>query len=207
MPYRIYRAVCCTTIILAMAAAGGCGGTTAEGFKKIKYGGILPGASKPFDIVVKLDQESWRRAYGNVLPSLEVDLVGINDGEKPTWENYPIGKYFSPNDRWRRDADRVTKTFTTNDRGDKTFSRYNPIWSKWIGRPAVSLSGAQGKGVKWLFVIANIPGIGEDMPGGQDPRRIILPLKGSSWPFRTKKIEIVIKSSMAVCTTPTKADN
>ncbi len=207
MHRRFNFAVGLTVVLLSVIVLGGCGGgKTVEGFKKIRYGGLLPSAAKPFDVVIKLDEDSWRRAYGDVLPSLEIDLVGINDGEKPTWENYPINKYFSPNDHWRRDADRVTKTFTTNDRETKTFSRYNPIWGEWIGRPTILGGSGTGKGAKWLFVIANIPG-GQDQPGAQDARRVILPLSGSSWPMGTKEVEVVIKSSMIVCTTPTKDQN
>lgn len=203
MTSKSCKALLLTVALMAAASAAGCGGTTPEGFKKIKYGGILPGSPKPFEVKITIDRESWSRAYGGMLPSLEVDLVGVNAGEKAAWENYPVSKYFTPNDPWRRDADRATKTFASNDRDDKVLSRYDPNWGEWIGRSFGS--GQSGKGAQWLFVIANIPGVTEDLPGAQDPRRIILPLKGSDWPFRTSEIEIVIKSSMAVCTTPTKA--
>jgi len=159
------------------------------------------GCAKRFNVSVELDNQSWVRAYGQTLPSLEVDLVGINKSEHATWENYPVGKYFSPNDALRRDADRVTLTFTSNDREGKVLSNKDPIWFQWVGK---KLSKNKGKGAKSLFLLANIPGI-EDLPGDQDPRRLILPLQRSAWPIRTNEIEIVIKSSMAVCTTSQKS--
>ncbi len=185
-------------VIVAALLMGvtGCSGTP--------YGGLLPGSPKAYQVKVVLDHVSWRQAYGDVLPSLEVDLVGINESERPTWENYPVSKYFSPNDPLRRDADRTTVTFTNNDRRDKIVKSNNPVWGKWVGKKFGS--SEPGKGAKWLFVIANIPGVGGSaMASAQDPRRVILPLKGSAWPMGTGGIEIVIKSSMAICTTPLKS--
>lgn len=162
--------------VLAMVGLGGCAGS--------------------YDVKVVLDQSSWQQAYGDVLPSLEVDLVGINESENPTWESYPVSKYFSPGDPLRRDADRYTVHFTKDDRSPKTLESGHYVWEKWV-------SGSTAKGAKWLYVIANIPGASP--VSGPDPRRTIVPLDTKSWPMGTKELEIVLKSSMVVCTTPLKA--
>lgn len=195
MSYRMLKAAWFVTGMMVATTAGGCAAAKS----------ILPSASKAFNVVVRIDSDSWSRAYGNTLPSLEVDLVGINESEKPTWENYPLGKYFSPDDPVRRDADRATLTFTSGDRSDKTLNRKHDVWGKWVGKARVFGKSIPGKGAKWLFIIANIPGVGDDQPGGQDPRRVVLPLRRNAWPVGTKEIEIVVKSSMMVCTTPLKA--
>ena len=170
--------------------------------QQTRYGGLPPGSSKPFEVTVVLDDNSWSRAYGQLLPLLEVDLVGINESEKRTWKNYPVSRYFSPNDALRRGADRITLTFASEDRQSKSLNRHDPVWEVWIGR--MFDNRTPGKDARWLFVIANIPGDAEDLPGDQDPRRLILPLKDTSWPWGTKQIEIVLKSSMAVCKTQQK---
>lgn len=149
-------------------------------------------APKRFDVSVSLDAKSWEKAYGPILPSLEVDLVGINNSEKGNWENYSVNKYFSPGDSLRSDADRVTLTFTNEDRETKLLARKDPAWDRWIGK---LLSRQKHKDAKWLFVIANIPGIAQDLPGSQDPRRLILPLALKAWPVTTKRIEVELKSS------------
>jgi len=156
--------------------------------------------AKPYSVVVRLDEQSWIRAFGDTIPSLEVDLVGVNESEKPTWESYPVSSYFSPNDPVRRDADRKTFTFTSSDRNDKTLESKDPIWKKqWVGQ--------QGKGAKWLFVIANLPGSDAAARGSQDPRLLVLPLQRDKWPWRTKVIEIDVQSSMIRCKTPLKSQN
>ncbi len=190
MRLRSFQAAGLAVCVLAVGLTGGC--------RSDPYGSLLFGP-RAYKVRVKIDHVS----FGDVLPSLEVDLVGINQTEKGTWENYPISKYYSPNDSLRRDADRIVIKFSREDRGDKILERTTPIWGKWVGKKFDR--GVPGKGAQWLFVIVNLPGVNEDKPGIQDPRRVILPLRSTKWPFGTKEIDIVIKRSMVVCTTQQKS--
>lgn len=163
----------------------------------IASGCCISNKSKAFNVNVSLDEDSWKTFTGGVIPSLEVDIVGINDNEKPKWDAYSPGKYFSPNDPRRRDADRHTVTFTDEDREAKELSRKDPIWKeKWLGK--------KGKGAKWLFILVNLPGIDQDHPEDSDPRKLVLPLACKEWGWKVKTLDIEIKSSTIVCKTPLK---
>lgn len=161
-----------------------------------------PFSSKPkrFKIKVSLDLESWKRE-GDVIPSLEVDLVGINDSQKPRWENYSLRKYFTPGDLLRRDADLKTLQISSGEI-EKTLENNDAIWDKWLGNRR---KGEPGKGARWLFVLVNLPGIDDDMDGLHDPRRIIVPLEANRWGYK-KEIRIEIKAGSAVLLTPPKPD-
>lgn len=153
-------------------------------------------APKAWNVTVSLDEESWAAAGGGVIPSLEVDLVGINPTEKPNWEGYPVSKYFSPGNALRRDADRVTKTFTNEDRQAKTLTKKDPTWNtQWLSKKG------KGKGAEWLVVLVNLPSTGAE-GGGKDPRMLILPLACNQWKKGEKSLDIKVKSSMVICTTP-----
>ena len=155
------------------------------------------GCKKTYNVVVSVDEGSWRPEGNEIIPSLEVDLIGINKSEKSTWDQHSIGRYFSPNDRLRRDADRHTMTFGNEDLEPKTLSKKDDIWKeKW-----------HAKGAQWLFVLVNLPGVEEDQPGDSDPRRLILPLDRDKWKWGTGTLEIEIKSSLILCNTPLKKED
>ncbi len=157
---------------------------------------VLVGCSPAYHVVVSIDESSWRPQGQGTIPSLEVDLVGVNDSEKSAWDQHPISKYFSPNDRLRSDADRYTMTFKNDDLGPKTLEKGHAIWKEWTA-----------KGAQWLYVIVNLPGIEQDQPGDSDPRRRILPLDKDKWKWGTNTLEIEIQSSIIRCNTPLKNDD
>jgi hypothetical protein len=152
-----------------------------------------------FDVVVKLD-ESFR-AEGATVPSIEVDLIGVNAVEYPRWENYSMSQYWSPADQLRRDADKYVMRFGQDWALAQTLRHQDAVWRRWKPKQATH-----------LFVLAFLPGVHEDQPGNADPRRLILPLDQRRWPrygwwyllWRNRRIELLVKSSEISCLTPPK---
>src|SRR5882672_9248938 len=54
----------------------------------------------------KIKPKAWTVSIvkTNTPASIEVDLIGITEEEKPEWEGYPIDKYWTPGDQKRADA-------------------------------------------------------------------------------------------------------
>jgi hypothetical protein len=132
--------------------------------------------------------EGLRDASGT-MPSIEVDLVGVNESELARWRTYPVGDYFSGRDQFRADADRYTMAFTDSNPGPQTLDRSNPIWQKWKDKQAVE-----------LFVLVNLPGVSGER--AEDPRRLMLPLSSDRW--AGDEITIEVQRSGVVCRTPMK---
>lgn len=146
-----------------------------------------------FDVIVSLD-EGLREA--GMMPSFEVDLVGINDSELDRWRHYPVTDYFTVGDVFRQDADRYTMTFTNDDPGPKELSHKHEIWDVW-----------NRKSARWLIMMAHLPGDHPDLPDQQDVRRLILSLtRKTGWPaWPTTKIDLVVKKSGVVSLTAMKS--
>jgi hypothetical protein len=143
-----------------------------------------------YNVDVALDREAWQAARGDDMYDVEVDLVAVNESEKPLWENYDIGKYFQANNTFRQDADRHTMTFTADDPQPKRLSKNNPIWrEKW-----------NPKDPTHLVVVANLRDA-EPLPGGVDPRRIIIPLDPEYWQADDDTLEVKVRSSSVINTT------
>lgn len=120
--------------------------------------------------------------------TIEVDLVGVKDREKPQLESYAIDKYWSPDDPVRKDADKLASDVTTNEVW--TVTRKDPKWDLWLNR-----------GVTGLFIIANLPGSFEGSP---DPRREYLPLAKKHWDAKKRTLEIEVQNSRILILTPEK---
>lgn len=129
--------------------------------------------------------EGLRDASGT-MPSIEVDLVGVNESEAARWRSYPVSDYFSGRDQFRADADRHTLAFTHANPGPQTLPRTHPIWQKWKDKQAME-----------LFILVNLPGTGDRQ---EDPRRLVLPLSRDRW--KVDEIVIEVQRSGVVCRTP-----
>jgi hypothetical protein len=99
-----------------------------------------------------------------------VDIVGVNDSEYDKWANYSMTQYWTAADPLRADAVKYTLLFDAKSATTQVFKQDNPIWQKWRQVHA-----------RRLFILANLPGVFEDQPGNQDPRRVILPLDQCRW--------------------------
>jgi len=121
------------------------------------------------------------------IPSIEVNLVGVNETELPQWQGYSVTKYWSPGDKLRAGADKYEMRFGQTKPSVQTLKKDNPIFQKW-----------QEKTATQLFVLADLPGMGEPEGDEADPRRVILPLSPKAWKLK-EGITITIRAGQMVC--------
>jgi hypothetical protein len=119
--------------------------------------------------------------------SIEVDLIGISDIERPAWEGYDLDQYWSSGDSRRANAEKLSKSLPANQ--PWVISRNDPEWQKWFSHGATE-----------LLVLANLPG--HFAPGPTDPRRIFLPLAKDHWQTKGGKLEIEVQDTIVRPLTP-----
>ncbi len=122
--------------------------------------------------------------------SVEVHLVGVNRFEKDLWDEKKMTDYWTPGDQLRRSAKEYTYVirFGQEPSCKRTLGKKDPIRNKWKSRKA-----------EYLFVLADLPGVFDDMPGNADARRLRLPAVDSKcWGLRQSKINISIEASNIV---------
>lgn len=164
-------------------------GAAVLGLVGVVLGGCGGGASMgKYNVTVSVDQ-AWRDT--GRIDSIEVDVVGVNQAQMARWSSYPVSSYFSSGDQLRADANKAVMRFWTEDSAPKTLSRSDDKWDQWLG-----------DGATHLFVVADLLGVRDDLPGDADPRRLILPLSKDRWKGRS--IEIEIQRSGLVLKTPMK---
>ncbi|MGH7980353.1 MAG: hypothetical protein ACREE6_13340, partial [Limisphaerales bacterium] len=75
---------------------------------------------------------AWNIKITQVTPgSIQVDLVGITESEKPKWEAYSMDSYWNDeNDPRRMNALKLTHFLELNK--PWVVSKDNPIWQKWF---------------------------------------------------------------------------
>ncbi len=155
--------------------------------------GLTACSSGPIDRNTQFTLGQSLQVNNQSTSTIAVDLVGVNATDYKRWYNYSMTRYFSAGDLLRSGAVKATLNFTPGSSAQVVFSKHNPIWKQW-----------KKNGDTSLFVLAQLPGIRQDMPGPEDPRRLILPLKKSRWPGSANPIKILIKNSGVVCQTPPK---
>jgi hypothetical protein len=137
--------------------------------------GVLAGCGEMgrFDIVVTLEKEGFRKTVGTI-PSVEVNIVGINDVEYQEWVRKPMTQYWEPDDSLRTTTVRKgytgVMTFGEEKPGRLVLFRRDPIWNDW-----------EAKGARNLFILTNFPRVTQDQLGDADARRRILPLQKDRW--------------------------
>jgi len=123
--------------------------------------------------------------------SIEVDVIGVTEDEKPLWESYNLDKYWSPGDPRRKRAAEDKKT-TIFEKGNVfTVDKKDPQWDRWLKQ-----------GVTELVIIAFLPGKFE--PGAADMRRRFLPLDRKAWDAKKDTLRIEIREDMVKVVTPKK---
>jgi hypothetical protein len=113
--------------------------------------------------------------------SIQVDLIGVSDIEKPAWEGYDVDRYWTPGDSRRANADKLTKNLPTGQ--PWIVSHDDPRWRDWLNHGATE-----------LLVMANLPG--RFAPGPTDPRRIFIPLDRKRWNTKSGRLEIEVQDTI-----------
>lgn len=128
----------------------------------------------PDDLVAKPDR----------IPSIEVNLVGVNNSDLGKWQG-SMSDYWSPGNRLRADNRENMQVFR--------FSQGNPGPFK-LGRKDAMYRRWQEINATHVLVLADIPGV-KDAP--EDPRRKVLPLHPKAW--TADAITITIKAGEISC--------
>jgi hypothetical protein len=137
--------------------------------------------SMKFAINVALDPSL---AKPGATPNVTVDLIGVNEQERPRLSAKAMTEYWNANDPTRaghpKDQDRVE--FDLRDgRTSAKLEPSDPIWKKWAERE-----------VTYVFVLVNYPRFSPDKEGDLDARRAIIPLEGKRWKGSPKVVNVTI---------------
>jgi len=133
---------------------------------------------------------SWNLSITkNTTASIQVDLIGITESEKPYWEGYNLDKYWSDGDLRRKEAQPLTEFLVKGKAWE--IPKTDPKWKEWFDR-----------GDTQLLIIAQLPGNFDAGPA--DPRRIFVPLQ-PVYNAKDDTLEIEVLSSMVHVITPLKA--
>ena len=173
--------ITCLALLLLVASLAGCGGIGR------------------FDVVVTLDKEGFKGELGTI-PSVEINLIGVNQVEYPEWSAKSMTAYWEPDHPPRitmvRKGYAHVMTFGEEQPIRQVLYRSHSIWNEW-----------EAKGSAHLLVLSNYPRVCKDQAGNADPRRNILPLekkrwKGYFWGKRVLWLEVT--PSGLICHTPPK---
>lgn len=129
--------------------------------------------------------------------SVEVHLVGVNKSDRERWDKESMTKYWEPENQLRRSAKNYTHVMQFGQGPcQQKLGKKDPIRSIWKNRRA-----------EYIFILADLPSIFEDVDGNADARRLRIPaLNSECWPFFEDKININIESGGIVCLTPQKCE-
>jgi len=111
--------------------------------------------------------------------SIQVDVVGSTASNRGTVEGVPVSKYFQSGNAIRQGLQAKAMRFGSDQPPTQSITSDDPIWRGWISSKAVS-----------IIVMADVPGVFDDLPGEADPRRKILPLSGKGAPKGIVHLEI-----------------
>jgi len=130
----------------------------------------------------------WDLVITKTVPaSIEVDLIGISEIERPAWEGYDLDQYWTAGDSRRANADKLSRNLETGQ--PWVVSRADPQWQKWLSHGATE-----------LLILANLPG--HFTAGPTDPRRTFLPLAPSQWKTKSGRLEIEVQDTIVRPRTP-----
>jgi hypothetical protein len=172
-------------LLAALIAAGLAFGLTGCSLFGICSSGD-PGKPKAYNVQINLGSQLKDS-------SVVVDLIAANPSDLEALKTYSINKYWTPGNRMRNDAMKVSFSFVGGKETSNTLSRTNGVWKQWIGM-----------GAQYLVVVADLPGVFDDgKVGTEDPRRQILPICKCYWPSGTKAIDVEVQPSrVRVVTAP-----
>lgn len=126
---------------------------------------LLAGCAVPsYDVEVYLSPKFKEQM--KVYPSLEVDVIGVNAGERERFASCRIDDYFQIGNALRTGTDHFTLHFSEDDVVPKRLQSGDSVWDKFAKKEADR-----------LYLLVNIPGMEAKPDGSKDGRRIEIPLK------------------------------
>jgi hypothetical protein len=131
----------------------------------------------------------WNVKITQITPgSIQVDLVGITESEKPKWEAYSMDNYWNnENDLRRKNAVKLTQFLELDKPWEVSIN--DPVWQKWFAR-----------GDTELAIIANLPG---SFPAGAgDPRLNFYSLNKHCWNARKHTLVFEVQDTIVNPVTP-----
>ena len=147
-------------------------------------------SSWPKDVTVRLDPSAQE---GGAVPSVDVHLVGVRRAELAKYKSMSVNEYWSPSGLSRQTVAARKEWFLGPGATTKTVSRNDPVWKQWN----VKLR-------PYLVVLADLRGVSDREGGGDDPRRVVLPLDKKRWPGGVKVIRLLVRRDRVQVETPPK---
>ena len=141
------------------------------GLLLLPLAGVGCGGMGRFDVEVTLEHRVFQTELATI-PSVEVNLIGVNISEQPVWNSYSMTKYWTPDDPLRTTAvkQEQAKVLTFGDQPpfQQSLSRTNIAWDTWRAR-----------GAAYLFAVVNYPrSVPQERAGDADARRVERPYLG-----------------------------
>lgn len=135
-----------------------------------------PGKPKAYAVQIKLDDNLKDK-------SVFVDVIAANASDLETLRTYSVEKYWTPNNRFRQDQQKVPFSFVGGSLSSELYAT-DERWKSWLNA-----------GIRYLVVIAFLPDVHDDKPGLQDTRRQILPICNCYWPSGTTNLQVEVQPS------------
>ncbi len=129
----------------------------------------------PYDIRVSLSDD-LRGA------SIQVDAIGIPNGELSKFRTKSVTDYWKPGDDDRVLATKKTLVFTRDTGLTQSIPSDDPLWNRWI----------QQYEAQYMVFLVDLPGLSQDMEGNADKRRLIIPLDKKLWEERPSVINVTV---------------
>lgn len=113
-----------------------------------------------------------------IYPSLEVDIVGVNENEAERFESCNVNDYFEIGNALRSSTPHATVYFSETDILPKLLKKSNPVWKKFGKKGAVK-----------LYLLVNLP-IEPGKGVAKDIRKMVIPLESSFFGSDDRYFEI-----------------
>lgn len=151
-------------------------------------------APKPFSGTVNIAPTAKFKEQTGLLPTIELDVIGVNAIELQRWKSYPVDNYWTPGNSFRGNASRASYLMTTSNPGPFQVGSWTSQRNTWMKAGATS-----------LVLIANLPGAWRSRPptakgppppgvhwyeGKDDPRRLIVPWTQGAYGMFTNTVDI-----------------
>lgn len=116
-----------------------------------------------YNVEVYLSKQFKERM--KIYPSLEVDIVGVNENEAERFDSCDVSDYFEIGNALRSSTVHATLYFSETDILPKLLKKDDPVWKKFAQKDASK-----------LYLLVNIP-VEPGKNRGKDIRKTVVPLE------------------------------